>query len=284
MRMAGNTRRCSTATVYSAPVIHCSANTTSSTAAAARYAASISPAAPTLLMPTLEPCVAGLTINGRPRRSTASGTVGDGTQHHGFRAHHAHGGRQALGPQLVHCQRGAHHAASGIGHSEHFQCALDSAVLAARSMQRDPHAHRIRVRASADSGSSRGSTPVASTPRRCRAASTARPEISEISRSAEPPPSSTATFPKSLASVMRFILESSCDEIHRSLSDNPVLPDSGAGPAGAPPAPAPLRSAASMSRAVAAPSLRMKLACFVDTTAPPMRRPLSPEASISRAA
>src|SRR5689334_13719960 len=48
---------------------------------------------------------------------------------------------------------------------------------------------------------SAGSKPCASTPARWSASSTARPDMSEISRSAERPPSSTATFPKSWAFI-----------------------------------------------------------------------------------
>src|SRR6185503_13355683 len=54
-------------------------------------------------------------------------------------------------------------------------------------------------RLSSKSSRSAGSNGCASTPRERSASSTARPEMSEISRSAEGPPMSTATRPKSLA-------------------------------------------------------------------------------------
>ncbi len=57
--------------MYSPPATNRSANTVSSTARAAAYAAGSASAVFTLLMPTLEPCDAGLTIIGRPISSSA---------------------------------------------------------------------------------------------------------------------------------------------------------------------------------------------------------------------
>src|SRR6187455_1789512 len=52
---------------------------------------------------------------------------------------------------------------------------------------------------------SEGSKGCASTPRRSRASSTARPLLTEIARSAERPPSKTATFPKFWFLIMSLI-------------------------------------------------------------------------------
>jgi hypothetical protein len=71
MRMDGSARPCTIATVYSLPTIQLSAKTMLSVFAAAAYAAGRSAAYTPYVMPTLEPCVAGFTIIGRPSFSTA---------------------------------------------------------------------------------------------------------------------------------------------------------------------------------------------------------------------
>ena len=71
MRIEGRAWVCSTPTVYSAPATNASANTKGSTARASAYAWVNSAAVLTLVMPTLDPCEAGLTIIGRPMRFSA---------------------------------------------------------------------------------------------------------------------------------------------------------------------------------------------------------------------
>ena len=148
-------------------------------------------------MPTLEPCVAGFTISGRPEPFQRQRAIADGAQHHGVGGHHAHAPRQALGAQLVHAERRTQHAAAGVGQAEQLERALHAAVLAARSVQRDEGAIEA-LRCAARPAARRADPRHAHRCRgACSAASTAAPDISEISRSVDAPPNSTATLPNS---------------------------------------------------------------------------------------
>jgi hypothetical protein len=70
MRTAGSTAPCSTPTEYSPPVTHSSTSTGPAQRLASAKAAGSSSAVLTLVMPTLEPSPAGLTISGRPSSAT----------------------------------------------------------------------------------------------------------------------------------------------------------------------------------------------------------------------
>ena len=151
-------------------------------------------------MPTLEPWVAGLTISGSPRRSSAS--VEDPAalaQHHEVAASAT---PTACARRLVRSlsmpMAEPMHAAAGVGNAEILERALQRAVLAARPVQRDPDALDARARAARASGRSRGSKAMRIDAAALRAPPAPRcRDSSEISRSLESPPSSTATRPNS---------------------------------------------------------------------------------------
>jgi hypothetical protein len=79
-----------------------------------------------LVIPTLEPWVAGFTMSGNFNRSSASSKSAGPCE------------REALGTQLVHADRRAHHAAPGEGHAQVLEGPLQRSVLTARTVQRDP--------------------------------------------------------------------------------------------------------------------------------------------------
>ena len=67
---------------------------------------------------------------------------------------------EPLGAQLVHADGGAEHAAAGVGQAELLERALHRAVLAARSVQRDPDAVEAPAATSVDErAASAGSKP-----------------------------------------------------------------------------------------------------------------------------
>ena len=166
------------------------------------------------------------------------------------------------------------HAAAGVRDAEQLERALHRAVLAEAAVQRDEHAVEA-LAISASRPRSRGSNGV-----RVHAALRAAPRapslplISEISRSAERPPSSTATLPKLAPALIMSrspMMRTSRLELDAELLRAP-----------------PLRTcsiSASMSAGAARRrGLTMKFACFSEIRAPPIAWPLSPQASISRAA
>ena len=116
------------------------------------------------------------------------------------RGRNAHGLREPLGAQLVHADGRTHHAAAGVRQPEEIQRALQRAVFAARAVQRDEHALELareqlaeRLVARIERGARRHRASAS-------AARQALPDFSEISRSLEVPPNSTATRPNSCAS------------------------------------------------------------------------------------
>ena len=128
----------------SRPVIQRSAITTGSSADAARQAAGISAALATRLMPTLEPCVAGFTASGRPSSATArSQSAAPPSSIHGGVATPAACASRFV-QDLVHADCRTEHPAAGVGQAQPFERPLHGAVLAARTVQRDPHAVEIR--------------------------------------------------------------------------------------------------------------------------------------------
>ena len=150
------------------------------------------------------------------------------------------------------------------GMPQQLERALHRAVLAEAAVQRDEDALRS-LRASGRTGRARaGSNGCASTPclaqrRRARAL----PDISEISRSADRPPSSTATLPNSAAGLMLarclfpMMRTSRLEHRRRSALAHGRLHvlDQRLDVGGASRAP---------------PGLTMKLACFSETRAPPI--------------
>ena len=169
-------------------------------------------------MPTLEPWVAGLTMSGSRSRSSASSKSCGPRSSTQSRRGHPDRLRQALGAQLVHADRRAHHAAAGVGN------ARDTRARPARCRPRRPGraARSTPARSAAQrapAASARADRrPTASTPRRASAASTASPERSEISRSLESPPSSTATRPNSRGSADAARASRVVGEPHQRLS------------------------------------------------------------------
>ncbi len=156
------------------------------------------------VMPTLEPCVAGFTMSGSRSRSSASSKSCGAAQHHVVRRRHADRLRQALGAQLVHADRRAHHAAAGVGNAE----ILERALHACRPRRPGRAARSTPDRSrSLEQLGQRALARIEGVRRRrrgaCSAASTALPVSSEISRSLESPPSSTATRPNSLRIARR---------------------------------------------------------------------------------
>jgi hypothetical protein len=214
MRMAGSTRRCSTATVYSPPVIHFSANTTSSTAAAARYAATRSSARVTLLMPTLEPCVAGFTISGNRAAPAPARNRRHVAQHDDSAVDRRQRLRQALGAQLVHAQRRAQHAAAGVR-----QCRAPRARPAPCRPRRPDRAARSRRGRSAVRRGSPAAHRPDRTPMRVDAAAPQRRQHRGATEQRDLalgrlPPYSTATLPKSRASVIAAHAVAVVRELH----------------------------------------------------------------------
>ena len=164
------------------------------------------------------------------------------------------------------------HAAAGVGDAERLERALHGAVLAEAAVQRDEHAREAFALQVEQVALGRIERRARRRPSRAARASTALPDMSEISRSADGPPISTATLPN-VRCVMLGL-----PTIRTSGSRSTPVFCAARSRARA-------RSAPRCPPRCAAPfGLTMKFACFSDTRAPPTLKPLSPHDSISRAA
>ena len=232
-------------------------------------------------MPIVEPSRAGFTISGRPSSATTRiqsvARVDDAIA----RRRDAAREPDELRAPLVHRERRRHHAAAGVRDPQRLERALHGAVLAEAAVQRDEHAVEA-LALELDRSRSAGSNACASTPFSRSAFSTALPDRNEISRSDDGPPISTATLPNSLIVAAAVPGNARCvpawlpDDAHFGLEVDAGLRTHRC---------ANVRDQRlDVGGARAPPGLTMKFACFSDTRAPPIARPLRPQASISRAA
>jgi hypothetical protein len=91
-------------------------------------------------MPTLEPLRGGLHRERQAELGDRAVEVRGAGEFDPRRRRDARGLRKPLGAELVHAHGAAEHAAAGVRNAEPLERALQRAVLAARSMQRDPGA------------------------------------------------------------------------------------------------------------------------------------------------
>ena len=149
-------------------------------------------------MPTLEPWVAGFTASGRPSSATArsKSAAPASTIHGGVATPAACASRLVRSLSMPIAEPSTPLPVYGRPSHSSAPCTAPSSPpgpCSAMKARSKPSA------TSSPSARSAGSNGAASTPRATSASSTALPVISEISRSAEAPPSSTATRPNSAA-------------------------------------------------------------------------------------
>ncbi len=234
-------------------------------------------------MPTLEPWVAGFTASGSPSSATArsKSAAPASSTHGGVATPAACASRLVRSLSMPIAEPITPLPVYGTPSHSSAPCRAPSSPpgpCSATKARSNPSV------TSSPSARAAGSNGAASTPRATSASVTALPVISEISRSAESPPSSTATRPNSAATAMR--LYSTPVARSRLIAASPMTRTSGTSftPCTRSTVAWTWRTSASRSAAVASPSLRMKFACLSETAAPPIRNPLSPARSISSAA
>ena len=216
--------------------------------------------------PTLEPSVDRLHDIG-PRQGIARGQP-SALDHHALRRRAGRRGEDVARHRLVHGERRGEHAGMGVGHGQHFEHALDAAVLAVAAVQGVEH--HVRAAPAAGAGNRPAtrrsrftSYSMTSWPPSRRPSAQALPLTSETSRSGDQPPIRTATRSCAASSCrqgtpMRRISHSSVTPLLSSTRRRTSSPS------------------ASRSAAVASPVLIRKLQCFSETCAPPRARPRQP--------
>ena len=137
-RPSGNS---STPHSTSRPTSIASTSTLGSIARAVAIAASRSAQSVTLVMPVDEPARAGLTNTGSPSRSRWSSVrvAVAAVQHLVGTDRQTLGREQLLGELLVHRHGAGQHAGARVGQADHFEQALDGAVLAVGAVQHREH-------------------------------------------------------------------------------------------------------------------------------------------------
>src|SRR3569623_785262 len=265
MRIAGSASRPRIAQVYSPPRMNCSASTMSSNLSAAALAAGASCASFTLLTPRLDPSRACI--------------------HHCERRHgEPHALPHPLTAELVHAERRTQHTAAGIRETQRLERTLYHPVLAAAAVQCDEytiekpvgqHAQHVVARVDGvgvDAALQHG--------RMHRRAALER----------------DLAFGGTAAHQHRHLAEGAgignlALRVHglsfaESVAATPTMRTSGIRrtPCARSTVSTMCVIRASMSAARAVPVVMMKLACLVETQAPPIQTPFNPAVSMSRAA
>src|SRR6516165_8523720 len=204
-------------------------------------------------------------------------------QHDEIRGRNADGERQALGAQLIHADGRAHHAASGVGNAQVLERALERPVLAPRAVERDPDALEARDEQVRERLIARIEGEGLDTARLEGFQHGVAREERDLALAGI-----TAVEHRHAAELARIADSSQPPGLvgERHLQGTPTMRTSGCSATPWTRATVsrtcPMRC--SRSAALAWPWLMMKFACFCDTEAPPMRKPLSPAASMRRAA